>query len=206
MGHSYSALTAFTECPYRYYLCYIEKKKSKPNRYALRGQKFHKEMEEAGKRSFDDFKSFIFTNNPILFPVTEWIEQRGFKQPEGIELKLKNEAYEFTGVIDRVDYANGKRYITDFKTGKNRGIEPHIRQLSIYHWLLETVEHRKADYWGVYYLDDHRYYEVPADENIVRETVQWIEQKVLEIKNTNTFLKCPSTRCAYCDFQHICKG
>lgn len=204
MGHSYSSLSCFEQCPYKWYLAYIKQEKSKPSYACLRGAKFHKDMEMGGK-NLNTLKDYLFNNNPVLYPVVEWFERKGITEAEDVEVKLRNEALNFSGVIDRVDMVNGLRYITDYKTGKDRGIEPFLRQLSIYHWLLETCVNKKADFWCIYYLDHHSQYEVPADDNKVRETVDWIHKTIDEIKNTKEFKKCDPKNCFWCDFKHLCK-
>ena len=205
---SYSALSAFEGCPYRYFLSYIKRERGKKGIPLLRGIKLHADMEKAGLKPPQEMKDYLFNNNPSLFPVAEWLEEMGMTKPEAIELKIRNESYNFTGVIDRVDTYKGGRIIIDWKSGKDRGIEAHLRQLSLYGWLYETVENKEVDYWGVYYLDHHTHYIVPTDVLLMKESVEWLEEKVKLIKKSieldNKFEPCPSWQCKWCDFRGRC--
>ena len=207
---SYSALNAFDGCPNRYYLSYIKKERGEKGIALIRGSKLHKDMEEASSgKSMSQMKDHLFSYNPVLFPVAEWLEEQGMTEPEGIELKITNPAFNFTGVIDRIDKFRGGRILIDWKSGQDRGITPHLKQLAIYDWLYETKENKEIDWWGIYYLDHHTNYIVPSDVLLVKEAVQWVESRIKSIREIvdgkRTFNKCKSWQCKFCEFRKICE-
>jgi len=207
---SYSALSTFDGCPRRYYYSYIKRIRGDKGVALIRGSKLHKDLEEASSdKTIDEMKDHLFDRNPILFPVAEWLEEQGMTQPEAVELKLRNETYNFSGVIDRIDFYKDGRILLDWKSGKDRGIEAHLKQLALYHWLYETEEKKEIDYWGVYYLDHHTYYIVTADVLLVKEAVEWVENRIKDIKEAvehdQEFRECRSWQCKWCEFRHLCQ-
>ena len=143
MRFSYSNISTFGNCPYRWYLQYCKKLKTIPECNADNalwlGLGLHKGIECGVEAGIDEYKSHF---NIITDDHLNWIEQLRYQIPRVIELlpeggehELEVKTDEFVGYID---YVCGDT-LYDFKFSNN--IDNYLKspQLSIYKHYLELV-------------------------------------------------------------------
>ena len=143
MRYSYSNISTFSQCPYRWYLQYKERLKTLPETNADNplwlGLGLHKGIECGTKEGIAEYKSHF---NIITDEHINWITQLEYQIPRVIELlpeggehELEIKTDEFIGYID---YVCGDT-LYDFKFSNN--IDNYLKspQLSIYKHYLELV-------------------------------------------------------------------
>lgn len=144
---SFSAVSTFMECPYRYYLAYIIKLPGLPKPYFSFGKSLHSALEKLHKPK-------IVPESTTLEDLLVWFEKawisEGYTDPEA-EAKAKDEArsilavyfesvkdnivssidverrfkvnlgqIDISGVIDRIDQTpDGTLHVIDYKTGNH---------------------------------------------------------------------------------------
>ena len=141
---SYSRVGCYANCPYQYYLKYVEKLKTIPPQNAdnalYLGLGVHKGIECGNAQDgIDEYKSHF---NIINDQHINWIMQLDYQIPRAIELlpqggehELEIKTDEFIGYID---YVCGDT-LFDFKFSNN--VDNYLKspQLSIYKYYLEKV-------------------------------------------------------------------
>ena len=144
MKFSYSRVSTYSQCPYRWYLQYIEGLKTIPETNAdnalYLGNALHKGIETGSiEAAFQEYKSHfnIITDAHINFMMQlEYQIPRVIALlPEGGEHELEIETDEFKGFID---YVHGDT-LYDFKFSNNIDNYTKSPQLSIYKHYLEKV-------------------------------------------------------------------
>lgn len=143
MKFSYSRVSSFAQCPYKWKLHYIDKLKTIPSTDAdnalYLGLGLHKGIEEGVEAGLAEYKSHynILTDDNInyLMQLEYQIPRVIELLPEGGEHELELNADEFIGFID---YVHGDT-LYDFKFSNN--VENYLKspQLSIYKYYLEQV-------------------------------------------------------------------
>lgn len=144
MRFSYSRVSTFSSCPYRYFLQYVQGLKTIPETNADNplwcGLALHKGVETGSvEEAIAEYKSHfnLLTDDHINWSIQlEYQIPRVIELlPEGGEHELKIDLDEFVGFID---YVHGDT-LYDFKFSNN--IENYLRspQLSIYKYYLELV-------------------------------------------------------------------
>lgn len=143
MKFSYSNISTFSQCPYRWYLRYKERLKTLPETNAdnalYLGLGIHKGIECGVEAGIAEYKSHY---NIITDEHINWIQQLEYQIPRVIDLlpedgehELKIETDEFIGFID---YVCGDT-LYDFKFSNNVDNYLESPQLSIYKHYLEQV-------------------------------------------------------------------
>lgn len=143
MKFSYSNISTFSQCPYRWFLQYKEKLKTLPETNADNalwlGLGLHKGIECGVKAGIEEYKSHfnIITDEHInyILQLEYQIPRVIGLLPEGGEHELKIETDEFIGFID---YVYGDT-LYDFKFSNNIDNYLTSPQLSIYKYYLEKV-------------------------------------------------------------------
>ena len=143
MKFSYSRVSSFAQCPYKWKLHYIDKLKTIPSTDAdnalYLGLGLHKGIEEGVEAGLAEYKSHfnILTDENInyLMQLEYQIPRVIELLPEGGEHELELNTDEFIGFID---YVHGDT-LYDFKFSNN--IENYLKspQLSIYKHYLELI-------------------------------------------------------------------
>ena len=143
MRYSYSSVSTFGNCPFRWYLHYIKKLRTLPETNADNplwlGLGLHKGIECGAKAGIEEYKSHfnILTDDNI-----NWISQLEYQIPRVIDLLPKGGEHELEVKTDNfvgyIDYVCDDT-LFDFKFSNN--IEGYIKspQLSIYKHYLELV-------------------------------------------------------------------
>lgn len=143
MRFSYSNISTFAQCPYRWYLHYKRKLKTIPETNADNalwlGLGLHKGIECGVQAGIEEYKSHY---NLITDAHINWITQLEYQiprvidlLPEGGEHELEIKTDDFVGFID---YVHGDT-LYDFKFSNN--VDNYVKspQLSIYKYYLELV-------------------------------------------------------------------
>lgn len=143
MRFSYSNISTFSQCPYKWYLNYKERLKTLPECNADNalwlGLGLHKGIECGVEAGIEEYKSHF---NVLTDDQINWISQLEYQiprvidlLPEGGEHELKIETDEFVGFID---YVCGDT-LYDFKFSNNIDGYTQSPQLSIYKHYLEKT-------------------------------------------------------------------
>ena len=144
MRFSYSSISTFSNCPYRWYLQYKERLKTipecNPDNALYLGLGIHKGLEmgsvEAGLEEYKSHYHFITDDN------INWMAQLEYQIPRALEILPPGGEHELEiktdDFIGYVDYVVGDT-IYDFKFSNN--VESYLAspQLSIYKFYLEQV-------------------------------------------------------------------
>ena len=146
MKWSYSRLTSFEDCPYRWFLKYICKETEKPQFYSSYGTLVHKLIEQyyRGKLSKDEMLTQFLLNfskkvqgeRPSDTIVQKYITSgvdylRNFKafpfEMVDVEKRIDFDVHgiPFVGVIDYIGTKNGELYIID---NKSRDLKPRSKR------------------------------------------------------------------------------
>lgn len=143
MRYSYSSVSTFANCPYRWYLHYIKKLRTIPETNADNplwcGLGLHKGIECGVEEGIKEYQSHF----PLLTDENvNWITQLEYQIPKVIDLLPKGGEHELEVKTDNfigyIDYVCGDT-LFDFKFSNN--IENYLKspQLSIYKHYLEKV-------------------------------------------------------------------
>ena len=143
MKFSYSRVSSFGQCPYKWKLRYIDKLKTIPSTDAdnalYLGLALHKGIEEGVEAGLEEYKSHynILTDDNInyLMQLEYQIPKVIELLPEGGEHELELNTDEFIGFID---YVHGDT-LYDFKFSNNVDNYLASPQLSIYKYYLEQI-------------------------------------------------------------------
>lgn len=143
MRFSYSNVSTFGNCPYRWYLNYVEKLKTLPETNADNalwlGLGLHKGIECGVEAGIAEYKSHF---NVITDENINWITQLEYQIPRVIEMLPEGGEHELEiktdGFIGFIDYVCGDT-LYDFKFSNNIDNYTKSPQLSIYKHYLELV-------------------------------------------------------------------
>ncbi|MDD5294843.1 MAG: PD-(D/E)XK nuclease family protein, partial [Patescibacteria group bacterium] len=122
------------------------------------------------------------------------------------KVKVGDELYTVRGVMDRIDEANGKIKIIDYKTGgpKEKLIFEEKYQLLIYQLAAEELFRQEIDSLAFYYLDNNTEVKFLGSQDELEKTKEKIVSTIAEIKK-GEFPPKPSALCKFCDFYNICE-
>jgi len=236
MKVSYSKLSTFRECPFKYKCLYIDNlwylRKDKP--YLSMGSSVHLALKDFFRLS----KSQRTLQNLGRLLKKNWI-RKGYKdEKEEKEYALRawemlSQFYEtydpytmplmveknfeakiednlvFSVRIDRVDkLPNGGYELIDYKTGKNTDIkkEDEDLQLTIYYLALQCRYRIRPTRFTYYFLEDNKRVTTSRTKEQIQQGLANIKSIVRKIRNIKEFLPNPNPFCSFCDFGEICKG
>lgn len=143
MRFSYSNVSTFGNCPYRWYLNYIKKLKTipetNPDNALWLGLGLHKGIECGVEAGIEEYKSHF---NLLTDENVNWITQLEYQIPRVIDLLPPNGEHELEVKTDKfvgyIDYVCGDT-LYDFKFSNNIDNYLESPQLSIYKYYLEQV-------------------------------------------------------------------
>ena len=143
MRFSYSNVSTFGNCPYRWYLNYVEKLRTLPETNADNalwlGLGLHKGIECGVEAGIAEYKSHF---NVITDENINWITQLEYQIPRVIEMLPEGGEHELEIKTDNfigfIDYVHGDT-LYDFKFSNNIDNYTKSPQLSIYKHFLELV-------------------------------------------------------------------
>lgn len=206
---SYSSVSLYHACPYKFYRHYIEKdKRDSPNAYL--GRAIHKWAELFSLQNFIDLpkilqdkkvqksdfpifesaisflKSFICKN---IIPYRKQIERK-------FEFKIGR--YNFIAFLDCITYRD-KIYLYDYKSSKDtKYYKEHIKQMSIYREILKIFFPDKD-------IEVVLVFPVCGEIiNITNQTIDYsfnaIEKEITTIIETKNYLPKLNKFCRYCPY------
>ncbi len=228
---SYSQLSLYNSCPYRYKLRYIYGLEEDIKPYWIFGNIIHEILEYAFKNHIplqkieDIFLERIQQQSYILKDTYEYYLKRGlsilkkfikkeeeeFKDVSTIDVehpvRIKIDDKEFVGIIDRIIKKDGEICLIDYKTSKPSNeietIENAKKQLSLYAYLLK-MQHIFPKKGYIWLLSQDKVIEVDFDDSLIEKEIKNIKETINKIAK-GEFPPKPSYHCKSCSFRMICK-
>lgn len=234
MRYSYSNISTFAQCPYRWKLQYVDKLKTIPETNAENplwcGLAIHKGIEmwdvQAG---LDEYKSHY---NLITDENINWMIQLEYQLSKALELLPKGGEHEIEiqlpNFVGYVDYVCGDT-MYDFKFSNNVDNYLHSPQLSIYKHYLNVVRpdikinHTKFMFVpkiNIHKKKDESLFEFRQrlQENLEASEIKFIEVNYDEdsitqfqtacqqLETVEDFPKNETRLCQWCDFRQYCQS
>ena len=228
MRISYSRLSTYLKCPYRYYLQYVEGFRPPVNALMSFGSSLHATLrdfyaQEKFPPTLDDFYSHYYRNwtsfgfrNPEmeikyfeegLSILEEYYDRNieGFQPALFVEWKFQVEIKDIplVGIVDRIDrVSDGSLRVVDYKTYGRNGADN--LQLMLYRLALEKIFGYPPQELLFYFLKEQEISYVSAEKECLERT-QEILFKTKEEIGRGIFPKNRGENCLSCDFQQFCK-
>lgn len=234
MKFSYSNISTFSQCPYRWYLRYKEKLKTLPETNAdnalYLGLAIHAGIEKGSvDTAVAEYKSHF---NIITDDNMNWIQQIEYQVPRVIDLlpsggehELKIDTDEYIGFVD---YVCGDT-LYDFKFSNNVDGYKASPQLSIYKHYIEQVrpdikiKHLKYVFVPKILIRQKKTETIQQFRARLQEHLEASEIKIIEVnynedsvtdfKNCCKFVtqckdfpKNPTKLCGWCQYQQYCES
>lgn len=217
--YSFSRMSTFTQCPYRFKLHYIDKVPEEENPISLmalrKGSKVHSLLEnypkiETETKSFDIVEKFV--RSKVAEPYLDAILNESPNKREfafGLTKDFEPTTYDspdalFHGKIDLICTVNGMLNLVDYKTGKAKEqTDQDYSQLmlyAIYFFQKTTLDEIRISF--VYVEHDH--------ENSLVLKRQYLEHykdiflKLVERIETSDYSRQKSYLCKYCPYADKC--
>ncbi len=229
---SYSKLSAFIFCPFKYKLIYVNDWKVQPTPHISLGQTVHKVLEEFHKRklsTIDELFSlydelwvnlgfenaaetveFYESGRKMLVDYLSWEDSR---KREGIVTASVEKEFEFNlgrhkikGIIDRIDrYPNGSYEVIDYKTHRAEWSTERLEndlQLAIYSMGSKKALGIAPSKLSYLFLNQNKYLSVVKTSKHEREAKRIILDVAGKITGEEFV---PNTKnCGRCDFRQKC--
>ena len=187
MSFSYSRVSTFKECPYKYKLKYVDKLEAKqdmsPSNALFFGTATHEGIEHRSvEKALDSYMSH-FPEITDAHKVEMWklqtILPKAFEQiPEGEYEKVLRGKDGFVGFIDCIiSNEDGTVDILDFKTSNNVSGYLKSAQLHIYKHYFEELTGKKVR--DLYYVFIPKFKDV-LNESATQEDIEKIKQRIVE--------------------------
>jgi len=218
---SKSQMNTYLQCPYKWKLQYIDRRKTEGSSAMFRGIKIHSNIENFYKNIEIKDKKIIPKKDLGELGQFQKLQERRIQSctnekgelnlkyfnPIAQELKLANEKLKLRGFIDAV-FRHPKDdgiIIIDWKSGKYRpnNFSSYRFELAVYSELYRLKTGETPKYWGIYFVDaDKLFFEevksisIKAMYNTVAKVRAGIESEDYKCK--------PGFLCRWCDFQGEC--
>ena len=234
MRYSYSNISTFAQCPYRWKLQYLDKLKTIPETNADNalwcGLALHKGIEEWDVQAgIDEYKSHY---NVITDENINWIMQLEYQLPKVLELLPKGGEHEIPielpNFVGFVDYVVGDTMF-DFKMSNNIDNYLHSPQLSIYkHYLSKVrpdldIKHLKFVFVPKVGIRQRKTETIFEFRQRLQEHLEASEIKIIEIPfnsdsitqfeeccqrldSVDAFPKNETKLCNWCNFKQYCQS
>lgn len=227
MTWSYSRLTAFEDCPYGWFLKYIEGLPSESNFFAEYGSFIHKILQmfydgELSKNQLPLYYLDQFSKEIKAMPpkATTWNNyySQGYrylssfkpvcKKPNGVERKVQFEVSGklFTGIVD-LDFQDGELCIVDHKSRIFKGrktkkesatLDSYLRQLYLYAIPIYEIYHKYPDKLGFNCFRSQEMIWEPFRFGELQKTKSWVAELIAAIERTSQWNPNPDYfRCRY---------
>lgn len=224
MTFSYSKISTFKQCPYKYKLIYIDKlAKTEVNEALIKGSKIHSLLENYETLDSNAEYADIVLNfarsaigNDILSKQSTREHCVKFDKDLNANDNLSKDETYLIGYIDRINaYTEttpqgetiSKIDLIDFKTGKYK--DPRFQdyeQLGIYGLYMFSkypkLESLKLRY---VYVEHSKENSKTMTKEEVPVKKQLLKNDLHEIENTQNFEKKPHRLCDWCEFKSFCK-
>lgn len=221
----------FNECPYSYYLSYIEGHKQLFPDYVQKvinvGRVAHKTIEayyaqwpprELIGQEMERLITFIVGINPLEGTYKQRYEtamenfasferrrrRRDNSEPlSEVKVKCHSNDVQETGVIDFYNPSTGR--VIDFKTSKYDGNDEYQRlQLNYYYYLLKTELGEQANLYNYYLLSDD-VVKVDVEHNI-QKNLKALKNQIMNAHSTEEFPRKTGGQCERCPLKLYCIG
>ncbi len=220
---SKSQINTFQQCPYKWKLLYIDKRKSEPNPAMARGIQVHSNIESFYK-NVDVKAGKIVSKKPLgelgqfqkfeQKRIQSCVDEKGkfnlkYFKPLFQELMISDPKLMLRGVVDAI-YVHPKDkgiIIIDWKTGKYRPnfLSKYRFELAVYKELLERKMHMNAKYWGIYFVDADKLFFEEVKSISIKAMYKTVEKVRAEIKAGDYKCK-PGILCNWCEFSGECEA
>jgi CRISPR/Cas system-associated exonuclease Cas4 (RecB family) len=228
MRLSYSRLSAYLKCPYRYYLQYVEGFRPPANALMSFGGSLHAALrdfysQEKFPPTLDDFYAHYYRNwtsfgfrNPEMeakyfqegLSILEEYYDRNIEKYRPaffVEWRFQVEikGASFVGIVDRIDRIGDRDLrVVDYKTYGRNGADS--LQLMLYHLALEKIFGYPPQELLFYFLKEQEIFPISAEQEHL-ERAQEILLKTKEEIERGIFPKNRGENCSSCDFQQFCE-
>ena len=234
MKFSYSNVSTYAQCPYKWFLQYKERLKTLPEHNAdnalFLGLAIHKGIETGSvQAAVDEYKSHY---NIITDDNVNWIQQIEYQVPRVIDLlpsggehELKIDTIEYIGFVD---YVCGDT-LYDFKFSNNIDNYKTSPQLSIYKHYIEQVRpdikinHLKYVFVPKILIRQKKTETLQQFRTRLQEQLEKSEIKIVEVdynessvtdfkdcckflEHCTEFPKNPTKLCGWCQYQQYCES
>ena len=204
---SKSSVKSLLECPKRFKLEYIERKKSKPSPSAIKGTRIHNLLEKVNK------KEICMTEVPASYVphiqnYIKFLREHKLQLPQYSEYKdiaVDIQGIHFKGILDALFIQDGKGVLIDYKTGHIKDTMNSVRfELQLYSALAEhSIPNLEVVRYGVLYTADGTFYSEVNDHKYeeIRMTINKVKQ-ILEKKKMDAVTGEQCFRCflrGFCD-------
>lgn len=233
MTYSFSRLSLYAECPYRFYLRYVVQREEPVTEPLVLGKAVHKAIELILKGdSLDDALLEADMEAELILNSSELknlVEKAPIRQGEGLEKGVEIEKYfklplsksddapMLQGYIDVVRNIFGTYEFIDWKTNRVKYNPLKTMQLPLYAWALSQIYKTKEVTGTLFFL---RYFKNAQERMSFGETDMekaraWAEQTANEIENKlflldigepaeDLFQFKPNSHCQHCSFAAEC--
>lgn len=233
MTYSFSRLSLYVECPYRFYLRYIEKREEPVTEPLVLGKAVHKAIELILKgQEMDDAILSADMEAELLIDskeLRELVEKAPIRKGEGLGEGVEIEKYfniplsnsknapVLQGYIDLVRNIFGSYEFIDWKTNRAKYSPADTMQLPLYAWVISKIfktnevtgtlfflrYFKNAQEQMTFYTEDMEKARVWAET-----TANEIEDKLSRLDNgeqsENLFPFQPNPHCFHCSFAGDC--
>jgi CRISPR/Cas system-associated exonuclease Cas4 (RecB family) len=212
MRLSYSKLKDFEICKKKFFLNHIIKVPFIANEAMEAGKKIHEILYDStfqinwkdwliSHPEYTTFKDMI--DNYITYQ-SKIVEVGGSPVPFIREYKIYDTELDFSAIIDRADYHNGKVLLSDYKSDGKANYSKHDDQLLIYSYLLSRQNPSvKVDYYAPFFLKhDTMIKPKKLTKEKQEKSVKWMLDMKKEIENCGfdekNFPASPGNLCGWC--------
>jgi len=178
---SKSSIKSYEYCPFCWFLSKVEGLDLDDYNGGValkRGNNMHDELHEYvvkghAPRIFTEQVAFV---KSVLDKMGKYKILQSEKRIEAEHMDMK-----IVGYIDIVVEAGNKIVIFDYKSGKDRGLQNHMFELALYHWLLLETSGITATHWGIIFPDQHKVYVDKANQKEIDKALAKAYQCWLDI-------------------------
>ena len=236
MKVSYSKLSCFNDCPYKYKLRYIDKLEPKfderPDNPLVLGTAIHegietRSIEKAVEKYKEPYSIWNEENEWEVFKIQSILPIAIRDIPEGEYEHCLNVENEFIGYIDLlVKIEDGVYDLYDFKYSNNISRYLKSPQIHIYKYYFERLTGNKVRnlYYAFIPKSTKKLTKNPEEakkllledlnnNSVIFEKVEYDRQHVNHffarktiLEKTTSFEKVYTTRCSWCEFQKYCRN
>ena len=206
---SKSSINALITCPKSFEIGYVNKKKSKPSKAAIKGSKIHSIMEDVNTGKFcasEVNPSYhVHIKNYLNFLRTQKLELPKYAEYKDFDMEI--DGLRFGGIVDAVFVQDTRAFVLDYKTGRDKmSLNSYRFELQKYSYLVEKKFGLDVIKYGILYTadgnamierNDHKYEELFAT---IEKAKRILAQKKFD---ADTGEKC--LRCFYKDYCDVFK-
>jgi DNA helicase-2/ATP-dependent DNA helicase PcrA len=224
---SYSRLSTYLSCPYRYYLQYVEGFRPPANALMSFGSSLHAALRDFYSQdkippTLDDLYAHYYRNWFSFGYRSRETEAKFFQEGLSIleeyydrnidefcpalfverRFQVEIKGVPFVGVVDRIDrMPDGTLRVIDYKTYRKNGSG---LQLMLYRLALEKLFGYPPEKLLYYFLKEQETSSVEVNEEALEEAQENLV-RMKEWLERGLFLKNKGLNCISCDFQRFCE-